>query len=142
LELKSLDIKNLTDKVSAIGQINVSDIAKIKQLGFTTLICNRPDGEAEGQPDNDEIEMVATQQGISYHYIPVATRDVISEQMIAKTKAVLENANEPVLCFCRTGTRSTFLWAYALSGIMDKDKIISNAKKAGYDISSISHSLE
>ena len=41
----------------------------------------------------------------------------------------------PVLAFCRSGTRSTYLWALARSSRgADADSLIGQAAAAGYDV--------
>ncbi len=55
--------------------------------------------------------------------------------MVARTKAVLEGSNGPVFCFCRSGTRSTTLWALSRAGEQPAGEIIAQAAEAGYDMS-------
>ncbi len=136
-----MKIKKLTDNFSVAYQIEPCDIKEIKNLGFKAIICNRPDGEAEGQPDMDEIEIEAKKEGLKFYYIPLANRKDISPQMIEKTQKIISETKGAILAFCRTGTRSTILWALAQSGKMKKEEIINAAGKAGYDINSISYLL-
>ena len=44
------DFRRVTDDFSTAPQISVADVAEAARLGFTTIINNRPDGEAPGQP--------------------------------------------------------------------------------------------
>ncbi len=56
--------------------------------------------------------------------------------------AALEAADGPILAFCRSGTRSTFLWALASASLgKDGEALIAKAANAGYDISPIRHAL-
>ena len=41
----------------------------------------------------------------------------------------------PVFCYCRSGTRSTTLWALSQAGRLGADEIIALAANAGYDMS-------
>ncbi len=47
-------------------------------------------------------------------------------------------AEGPVLAFCRSGTRSTNLWALAMAKQgADPDELAAKAANAGYDLSGI-----
>jgi uncharacterized protein (TIGR01244 family) len=53
-------------------------------------------------------------------------------------RGALNQAGGPVLAFCRSGTRSTFLWALARGAEGDDPaQLTERAAKAGYDISPI-----
>ena len=50
----------------------------------------------------------------------------------------LDEAEGPVLAFCRSGTRSTFCWALAKGTAgANPDELTAKAASAGYDISPI-----
>ncbi len=103
-------------------------------MGFTTIVTNRPDGEAPGQPSDAEMRAAAEALGLSYHFIPLG-RDGVGPQLIDDTRAALEGSAGPVLCYCRSGTRSTTLWALSQAGEMPADEIVGLAAGAGYDMS-------
>ena len=44
------DFRRVTDDFSTAPQISVADVAKAAALGYSTIVCNRPDGEDPGQP--------------------------------------------------------------------------------------------
>ena len=50
-----MDIKALSSKASVTPQIKVDDLPAIKEKGFRSIICNRPDGEGTDQPTYKEI---------------------------------------------------------------------------------------
>ena len=129
-----LDLKRINDHVSVSGQISPEDIATLKSLGFVAIVNNRPDGESPDQPAGEEIEAAAKAAGLAYHAIPLG-REGVNAELVEKTKAVIEGSDGPVFCFCRSGTRSTTLWALSQAGEMDASEIISQAAEAGYDMS-------
>ena len=47
-----------------------------------------------------------------------------------------------MLAFCRSGTRSTTLWALAQAGGGNADAVITAAAQAGYDVSGLRGILE
>ena len=59
------------NRVSLASQIQLDDLALIKQKGFETIINNRPDNEVPNQPSDEEISVRAREQGLSYFYIPI-----------------------------------------------------------------------
>jgi len=129
-----LELKRINDHVSVSGQIQPEDIKTLKDLGFTTIVNNRPDGEAPDQPAGAEIEAAAKAAGLAYHAIPLG-REGVNPEMVANTKAVLEGSDGKVFCFCRSGTRSTTLWALSQAGEAPAERIIAQAAEAGYDMS-------
>jgi uncharacterized protein (TIGR01244 family) len=127
-------LKRINDHVSVSGQISPEDVATLKSLGFVAIVNNRPDGESPDQPAGEEIEAAAKAAGLAYHAIPLG-REGVNAELVEKTKAVIEGSDGPVFCFCRSGTRSTTLWALSQAGEMDASEIISQAAEAGYDMS-------
>ena len=61
--------------------------------------------------------------------------------MVEETRTVLEGSDGQVLCYCRSGTRSTTLWALSQAQNMPADEIISAAANAGYDVSHLAGHL-
>jgi uncharacterized protein (TIGR01244 family) len=135
-----LDVKRINDNMSVSPQINPEDVAAIKAQGFVAIINNRPDGESPDQTPSAVIEKAAHDAGLAYHYIPLG-REGVSPGMVEKTREVLEGSNGPVFAFCRSGTRSTTLWALSQAGTIPADEIISSAANAGYDMSHLAGHL-
>lgn len=129
-----MDVKRINEHVSVSPQISPEDVQAIKAQGFVAIINNRPDGEAPDQPDNATIEAAAHAAGLAFHFIPLG-RDGVNDDMVEKTKAVLEGSTGPVFCYCRSGTRSTTLWALSQAGRQPASEIIAAAAQAGYDMS-------
>lgn len=129
-----MELKRINDGVSVAPQISPDDMPAIKAAGFATVINNRPDGEAPGQPGSDLMKAAAEAAGLVYHFIPLG-RDGVSPEMIDETKSALEGSAGPVLAFCRSGTRSTTLWALSQAGKRPANEIVMEAAHAGYDMS-------
>ena len=135
-----MDLKRINDHISVSGQIMPQDIAALKAQGFVAIINNRPEGESPDQPDGAEIEAAAKAAGLAYYAIPLG-REGVSAEMVEQTKAVLDASNGPVFAFCRSGTRSTTLWALSQAGDVDAEEIISQAAEAGYDMNHLAGHL-
>lgn len=136
----NLELKRINQAVSVSPQIAAEDLAALKQMGFVAVVNNRPDGESPDQPSGEEIRAAAEAAGLDYFAIPLG-RDGVSDDMVTQTRAVLEQASGPVLCYCRSGTRSTTLWALSQAGSRPAAEIIESAAHAGYDVSHLAGHL-
>ena len=124
-------MKQLTKNLFVAGQITAQDLDTIAAAGIKTIINNRPDGEEAFQPSTADLAAKATEHGIAYHDIPVAGQ--ISPGQIEAFQKVLESSDNPILAFCRTGTRSSMLWAMSQAENGDIDDILGKTATAGYD---------
>jgi sulfide:quinone oxidoreductase len=90
-------------------QIQVSDLAGLKTLGFRAIVNNRPDSEVPDQPKSVDLEAEALRLGMDYAYLPITPGEMTDHDVVEFARA-LHSADGPVLAFCRTGARSTSLW--------------------------------
>ena len=128
-----METKFLTPVLSVSAQISVAELADLAQAGFKSIICNRPDGEAADQPGYHEIAKAAEALGLQARYLPTETGKVTDEQGVAFGK-LMEELPKPVLAYCRSGMRSTTMWALANAGNLPMPDIIEAADHAGYDL--------
>ena len=129
--------RKIDDSISVFGQIQPEDIATAAAQGFTTIVNNRPEEEEHGQPAGDAIKAAAKEAGLAYVAIPITHAGFSIPKVDAMRKAMAE-ATGPVLAFCRSGTRSTLLWALASAAEGgDADEIARKAAAAGYDVSPV-----
>jgi uncharacterized protein (TIGR01244 family) len=116
------------------GQIGAAEVAEAAAAGVTLIVNNRPDGEEPGQPPGAEIEAAARAVGLDYRHIAVAGS--VSAEQVEEMAGALAGARGKSLLFCRSGTRSTFLWALARTRMgADGETLIGQAAAAGYDLS-------
>lgn len=117
------------------GQIRPDEVSELAAQGITLIVNNRPDGEEPGQPAGAEIEAAASAAGIGYRAIPISQ---LTPEAIEATRQAFDEAGGPILAFCKSGTRSTFVWALARSlGGADGDTLVTQAAEAGYDLTPI-----
>ncbi|HEU6454140.1 MAG TPA: TIGR01244 family sulfur transferase, partial [Roseateles sp.] len=105
-----MELKTLTPELAVAAQIHAPDLHEVFNAGFRTLICNRPDGEGNDQPVFAELQAAASGMGITMHYLPAESGKVTDEQG-RQFGALMDASPKPVLAFCRTGMRSTTMWA-------------------------------
>lgn len=107
------EITRHTPDFATCGQLQRDQIAALAEQGYRTLINNRPDMEGgPEQPPSVEMEKIAREQGLHYVYLPVVSGAITTAQVQAMAD-LLASAEQPVLAFCRSGARSTQLWAMA-----------------------------
>ncbi len=129
--------RKLDDSISVAGQIDPADVATAKAQGFTFIINNRPDDEQPGQPSGAAMQAAAEAAGLGYVAIPISHAG-FTQQQVAQMGEALAAAPGPVLAFCRSGTRSTFVWALArLAAGDDPAALRAKAEAGGYDIGPI-----
>ncbi|WP_439533270.1 TIGR01244 family sulfur transferase [Polymorphobacter sp.] len=127
-------IAQLTPKISVSPQITPDEVPALAAHGFVLIVNNRPDDEVAGQPAGDTIEAAARAAGLDYVAIPV-DHSGINPGQVAAMAGALARAEGPVLAYCRSGTRSTHLWALAeASRGTSAETLVAAATAAGYDI--------
>lgn len=130
--------RKINDSIYASPQIDVAQVSDAKELGVGLIINNRPEGESDDQTSGAEIEAAAKAAGIDYVAIPVTHAGFSAPQVAAMRAALDKAAGKPVLAYCRSGTRSTLLWALAEAQAgKSPDSLAASAAQAGYDLSPI-----
>lgn len=134
--------KSLTETMMVSPQVDVGAVAAAARAGVALIINNRPDGEIADQPSGADIADAARSAGIAYLAIPVTHAGIAMPQVAAMMTA-LNDAGGPVLAYCRSGTRSTHLWAMARASQGENvDDLMIRAAGAGYDLSPLRATLE
>lgn len=127
-------LRPLSTGVWAAPQIPLEALTDLAASGVRTLVNNRPDGEDPGQPSSEEMQAAAHAAGLNYVHAPVA--GMPGPDAVRAIAAVLEQ-DEPVVLYCRSGTRSTVAWALAMRSLdrAEADDLREIAARAGYDLS-------
>jgi sulfide:quinone oxidoreductase len=135
-----MELKPLPPELSVAQQIAAADLAAIAHAGFRSVICNRPDGEGSDQPGFSELEQAAHGFGLQMRYLPAESGKVTDEQG-RQFGELMAELPKPVLAFCRTGMRSTTMWALSQSGAMPLPQIIERSARAGFDLKGVARRL-
>ncbi|MBB4041565.1 sulfide:quinone oxidoreductase [Microvirga flocculans] len=131
----------LSPNLSVAPQITEKDLEEAAAAGFKTIINNRPDGEAPDQPRGEALAAAAMRLGLTYKHIPVVPGQLSNDQVEAFRQVVTES-KKPALAFCRTGTRSTTLWALSAADRLSTSEILQAASDAGYNLDALRPQLE
>lgn len=101
-----MSVRQLSNDLAVCGQISPQDLEAIADMGFKTVINNRPDGESAGQPSHAEMAAKAQALGLAIHYLPLDIGQAPGPELLKQFKAVFDAAEKPVLAYCRSGNRS------------------------------------
>jgi uncharacterized protein (TIGR01244 family) len=107
-----MPITPVSPDYSASPQIRREDVAEIAAMGFRSIMCNRPDGEAADQPPAAEIRAEAERQGLAFAHVPVVSGAITADDVV-DFDAALAALPGPVFAYCRSGARSQNLWMLA-----------------------------
>ncbi|NML08716.1 TIGR01244 family phosphatase [Sphingobium sp. AR-3-1] len=130
--------RKLTDRILVAPQITIDQVEQAKAQGVTLIINNRPDDEEPGQVNGAEIEAAAKAAGIAYLAVPVAHGGFAPWQLDGMAQALEQAGDGKLLAYCRSGTRSTLLWALTRARAGDNADVLSaQAAAAGYDIAPV-----
>lgn len=134
--------RSLDETVMVSPQISVADVAAAADQGITLIINNRPEDESADQTKGDDIKAAAHAKGLHYIAIPI-THAGFSLPQVKAMAVALSGAEGKVLAYCRSGTRSTLLWALAQAQRGENvDGLSAKAARAGYDLTPIRTMLD
>jgi uncharacterized protein (TIGR01244 family) len=86
-----------------------------------------------GQVSAQEIAKACADNGLSFTHIPVSGG--IPEEAVPLMRDALAASTGPVLAYCRSGTRSTNLWALAeASAGGSPEELVESGARGGYDL--------
>ena len=136
------DFRRLSNTVLASPQITLDDIESARVEGVRLIVNNRPEGESDDQTPGATIEAAARAAGIDYLEIPVG-HSGFSHPQVMKLAEALEGNEGTVLGYCRSGTRSTLLWALARASMGDDpEALTAAAAEAGYDLGPVRPAMD
>lgn len=130
-------IMPLSDTLTVSAQVRTADLEQLRSNGITILVCNRPDGESRDQPSVEVITQAAAKLGIKVVPIPFRSGEQTAEQLteFAELLSSAEAAGNKVHAYCRTGNRSTCLWAaVSVSDGVPVAEVLARAKECGFDV--------
>lgn len=106
-------VRAVAPDFSVAPQLTPEAMVEVARLGFRSVVNNRPDFEAgPTQPTNAALQTAARAAGLEYRFLPVASNAQSADEIAAFSR-LLDELPRPVLAFCRSGARSTRLYAAA-----------------------------
>ena len=131
-----MKLNKIIDDYVVSDQIQTEDITTIKNKGFKTIFCNRPDNEETNQITVKSIQDQADKNGLDFIHQPVVGGQ-ITQQDVDLFKSHYAAAEKPIFAYCRSGTRSSMLWALSESSERSIDEILNLTTAAGYNLSNL-----
>ena len=128
--------RRITDKFYVAPQLSEADISDAKAEGFEIVIMNRPAHETPDQPNTELLVNAFQDEDMAFYHIPIIAPPEAND-IEATVSVMKESDGKKILAFCRSGTRSATLWAYAMAwkNAYDVETILEMALAAGYDLS-------
>ena len=102
----------MSHQVTITAQITPEQVATLAESGIKTIINNRPDGEEPNQPTSAEIAAAAEKSGLAYKEVSFAGNE-LNQNHVETFADFFNQAEQPILIFCRTGNRSTGIYEAA-----------------------------
>ncbi|MBY6046685.1 TIGR01244 family phosphatase [Vannielia litorea] len=133
--------RQLTPKLSVSPQISPEEVQAIAEAGFSTIICNRPDGEVPPGLQAADVAAAAEAAGLAFIVNPVVHSSMTAE-VVTRQRAAIEESAGPVLAYCQSGTRCTVLWMLGAAPDTPPAELIQTAARAGYDLAALAPRLQ
>ncbi|PLC52672.1 TIGR01244 family phosphatase [Pollutimonas nitritireducens] len=109
----SLPINSLSPTFAVAPQLAPEDMQAVAEAGFKSVIINRPDLEGgPDQPYSADVIAAARAAGLAVEYQPVVSGSMTADD-VARFAELLKELPEPILAYCRTGTRCSHLFQAA-----------------------------
>jgi sulfide:quinone oxidoreductase len=118
----------ITAALSVADQIDERDVRTLAAAGFKAVVCHRPD--AEGGTPSERIRAACAEHGMKFFFQPVAYSGlgVADGDTFGQ---ILQQCEQPVLAYCRSGRRSTALWAIAAAPLAGVQTVVERAGRIG-----------
>lgn len=130
-------LRQVTDTFFAAPQISAEAMPQLAELGFSDVICNRPNEENGPAEQSAEMQKAAEAAGLKFHFHPLFHASLLEPANAARQSELIEGASGKVLAYCASGNRSTVVWGLGQAGKRPADEIISMAAAAGYDLAQL-----
>lgn len=128
-----MDLRHISPDYAVAPQISPDDMTALAKAGFVAVINNRPDMENPPELQSNVMRTAAEAAGLIYVDNPVVNGGLTMD-MVNRQGDTVANTPGPVFAWCRTGTRSSFVWALSQAGKLPTAEIIGLLRNAGYEI--------
>lgn len=133
----------LSPALAVAGALTSEDFAEAARLGFKSILNNRPDYEEANQLTAREEAALAWRAGLAYRHVPVVKHEVLDAHALDAQEQALGSMPGPILVHCRSGLRSTIMWAaLSVRAGAPIDEVLSAAADAGQDLSGLRDEIE
>ena len=136
-----MQYNTLSDDYSVSPQIDVTDVPSIAQVGFKSVICNRPDQENPVSRQIEAIKAAVEAAGMDFAE-NVFDPSSFGPDKIERQAELLAQLPGPVFAYCASGNRCSVVWAFTQAGRVATDRILDATTRAGYQLAHLRPQLE
>ncbi|MBT8456030.1 MAG: TIGR01244 family phosphatase [Rhodobacteraceae bacterium] len=136
-----MDIRQITPDFAVSPQIEPGDVPALKEAGFRTVVCNRPDVEVPHELSAEAMRAAVEAAGLTFVENPIDGSAITADGIAAQGTAA-DAGEGPVFAYCRSGTRSAMVWAMSQAGKREIDDILAACAQAGYPFDGLRGQLE
>jgi sulfide:quinone oxidoreductase len=135
-------IIHITPSFAVTSELRPNDFAEAARLGFKAIICNRPDGEEDGQLTGRQAAVHAWRAGLTFQHIPATKHELFTDGVVDGVANAVARLDAPVLAYCKSGIRSAIAWAAASARTESVDNVLAALGQAGFDLDFLRDDLE
>ena len=110
LDETDLEVFRVCEDYVVTGQIQPNHLTAIKEAGFKSVLCTRPDGEDPGQVDFQIVASAAAELGMECRKIDVYGHIGITTDNVQAFVDAWEELPRPIFGYCRSGNRAAVLY--------------------------------
>lgn len=136
-----MDIRALTPSYAVSPQIELADLAAIKDAGYLVVIDNRPDAEIPEPLHTEAMRAQAEALGLTFVANPVIGGAITMANVTTQAETIAA-AQGPVFAYCASGNRSSVVWALAHAGKVATDDLIAVPARFGYNLEPLRAQIE
>ncbi len=136
-----MEIRYITSDFAVSPQVDADDMKAIATEGFVAVINNRPDAEVPVELRSESMRAAAEAAGLSYVENPVIN-GAMTMDMVQRQHEATDAYEGPVLAWCRTGTRSSIVWALGRAGHLPTNEIMQSLARAGYELPALAPQID
>ena len=98
-----MNIKPITAQYAVSEQLSPDDFSALRDAGYTTVICNRPDAEIPPYLHASEMAKAAEEAGVVFHALPLTHQTMTAENVSKQFQLVDAADGELVVALNREG---------------------------------------
>lgn len=127
-----MEIRQLEEGYAVSPQISPEDLTALAAEGFTTIICNRPDGEVPPELQATIVGAATEAAGLTFVVNPILPGQMTQQNVDVQADAIAASAGR-VFAYCQSGNRSSIVWSLVRLPELGTDSVLSATRNVGYD---------
>ena len=135
------DIVWVTPEFAIGAQIELADMARLREAGFAAIINARPDDEDGTYLTSSEAEAVAAGRALAYAHCPTENHAIFEADAIDRFELALTTLPKPIFAHCKSGTRAAILWGLVAARHRPVEEVIATLQAAGQDLEFLADEL-